>query len=707
VVTSWLVLQVADVVLNNFTAPDWIFHVLTLALAIGFPLALIFAWVFEVTPEGVKRDSEVDLPQTYVTQSNRKLDFMIIGVLIVALSYFAYDKWFDEEPIRTPPDQNSIVVLPFVNMSGDLDNEHVSDGLTEILLNRLAQSGGLRVINRTSAFAFKGQEMNVGEIAAFLGVAYVLEGSYLQAGTDARVTVRLIRADDLFPVWAENYGFPQIDTFAIQDKIADAVAGVLGVLLSPQGIATTNIDALDKYFRALEKNAENTYTSLPEAEILLQAALTVDPNFFEARIALARNYLKQMQTGIIGSEEGNSKIRVIAAQLLAKRPNNAVAKGLDLTMQAEKHKHDGNHTAALALLPEFKRLLKTVPNEFELRVYIARMLTAHDLEQAAALLEGGLPLDPHNTDLLLQLARIYGDMGRLADVEAALYKARELKPNDPMIVGYLGELARAQGRPVEMLNWFRLGTELDPQDHEFLSYIAEALFRLNFVESGNYWAARSRALEPDSAVYRGLELTRAVSVGDEENIKAIAIAIIEDKVEDRGGVPTMARRQYARIMHKQGRAQEALDGLRAIYPELNTPAQETDTRYVILMRLDFLDLWREVLSPDLYRERYDRFMQLSDARGIKWHQNAVMWLSLLDGDNESAITIAREEMNGINVLSDRSVTNEWVYFEEWSLFKPLLDDPEIVNRIEELKLEEARFRADIEAMLQTPEWAIQ
>ena len=187
IVAAWLLLQMADVVLNNIEAPDWVFQAIMLVVVLGFALALIFAWAYELTPEGLRKEKDVDRSESITHVTGRKLDFIIIGILVLALGYFAYDKFVvgvsgseptvaqDDEVTDTDIPELSIAVLPFVNMSSDPEQEFFSDGISEELLNMLAQFPGLRVAARTSSFQFKGQNQDIGKIADTLNVAHVYE----------------------------------------------------------------------------------------------------------------------------------------------------------------------------------------------------------------------------------------------------------------------------------------------------------------------------------------------------------------------------------------------------------------------------------------------------------------------------------------------------------------------------------------------------
>ena len=250
IITAWLLLQVVDLVLENVNAPDWVMQVFMLALAIGFPLAVFFAWAFELTPEGVKRESEVDRSQSITPQTGHKLDRSIIIVLAVALAWFAWDRFGSSPEITVPLKEaesvktvasadkstsaKSIAVLPFVAMSSGPDDEYFADGLTEEILNSLAQLPELLVTARTSAFHFKGQDIPVQEIASALGVNHIVEGSVRRSGQRLRVTAQLIRAEDGFHIWSENYDSTSEDTITVQEDIAEKIAHAMDVVMDDE-----------------------------------------------------------------------------------------------------------------------------------------------------------------------------------------------------------------------------------------------------------------------------------------------------------------------------------------------------------------------------------------------------------------------------------------------------------------------------------------
>jgi len=237
---AWLILQVGDIVLDSFGTPDWVMKTFLFALAAGFPLAVLFAWAYEVTPEGIKREKDVDRSQSITHGTGRKLNRMITVLLVAAVSFLLVDKFLLRGPepgMQVGATEKSVAVLPFVAMSRGPDDEYFADGLTEEILNSLTRVPELLVTARTSAFFFKAQDIPVPEIAEKLGVAHVVEGSVRRDGERLRVTAQLIRAADGFHLWSENYDRSTDDTFGVQTDIAEKIASALDVFLDEETLA--------------------------------------------------------------------------------------------------------------------------------------------------------------------------------------------------------------------------------------------------------------------------------------------------------------------------------------------------------------------------------------------------------------------------------------------------------------------------------------
>jgi len=297
-VIAWVLAQAADLAFDNFGTPEWVPKSVLFVLVLGFPLAVFFAWAFEMTPEGVKREKDVDRSQSITRQTGRKLDYLIIAVLVIAVCFLLADKFALQEAAPTAGENitavtvKSVAVLPFVAMSNGPDDEYFADGLTEEILNSLAHLPELLVTARTSAFAFKGQDMPVPEIASKLRVAHVVEGSVRRAGERVRITAQLIRASDGFHLWSETYERSGEDSFGVQGEIAEKVAAALDVVLDDDQLARMrssglrNPEAFIAYQKGLELAARgHEFDDRDELVDMLAAN-----RFFERTIELEPGY---------------------------------------------------------------------------------------------------------------------------------------------------------------------------------------------------------------------------------------------------------------------------------------------------------------------------------------------------------------------------------------------------------------------------------
>jgi len=305
---GWAVLQGADFLLDLAGAPDWVIRVFAIAGLVGFPFALFFAWAFELTPEGIKREHEVDRSQSIAPRTGRKLNGIIIGLLVLVIALMAVERVFfagkgdpEPEPVAAGVSK-SIAVLPFTDLSQAQDQGWFADGLAEEILNALVRVPDLQVAARTSSFAFKGSNKEIPAIAAELGVAHVLEGSVRSAGNRIRVTAQLIRAADGFHLWSQNYDRDVADMIGIQEDLATSIATALETTMDPEALAqmaqvgTESVEAYQEYLRGLERYSNSwlsqTETSgLTEAYRHFERARALDPTFAEAHVQAA-NYWK-------------------------------------------------------------------------------------------------------------------------------------------------------------------------------------------------------------------------------------------------------------------------------------------------------------------------------------------------------------------------------------------------------------------------------
>jgi adenylate cyclase len=327
VVAAWVLLQVSDLVLENINAPEWVIQVMMLVVALGFIAAVIIAWAYELTPEGIKHERDVVRDESITHTTGHKLDRIIIGFLIVAVLYFVWESRFSvrtdytAEPSTGAPDEltiakkadelfleptePSIAVLPFADMSPEKDQEYFSDGISEELLNLLARVDGLKVASRTSSFAFRGSQKSLADIASDLKVDHVLEGSIRKADNRVRITAQLIDAATDRHLWSDTYDRELKDIFGIQDEIANAIVTALreelGLLQDVPTITvaveTENLDAYELYLKG--RALFIARDQLEESIRLLETAVELDPDFARAWESLGAVYYVAEDWGIL------------------------------------------------------------------------------------------------------------------------------------------------------------------------------------------------------------------------------------------------------------------------------------------------------------------------------------------------------------------------------------------------------------------------
>jgi len=288
---GWLVMQVADIVLENIGAPDWVMQAILLMMLLGFVIALFFAWAFEVTPEGLVRESEVDRSQSITRVTGRRLDHSIIVMLVIALGYFVWESRLSERVPAVASAEASVAVLAFENMSPDPENAFFAEGISEEILNVLAAVDGLRVASRTSAFSFANSNTPIPEIASQLDVAHILEGSVRKQGMRVRITAQLIDAASDTHLWSESYDRNLDDIFAVQEEIAIAISGALMGALGMGQISvsapTDDMAAYELFLRGRQQFYERGEGPLDSSIADLEAAVARDPEFAEAWSFLA------------------------------------------------------------------------------------------------------------------------------------------------------------------------------------------------------------------------------------------------------------------------------------------------------------------------------------------------------------------------------------------------------------------------------------
>jgi adenylate cyclase len=288
-VVGWLLVQVTTQVFPIFEIPNWALRLIVLAIIVGFPIALVLAWAFELTSEGLKRTEVADATPTPRSAHRIWIYVVIIaGAISIGLFFFGRHTVSNRTGKAESPGK-SIAVLPFVDLSQAKDQEYFCDGISEEILDALAKVGGLRVVARTSSFSFKGKNADVAEIGQKLGVANVLEGSLRREGNRIRISAQLINARDGFHIWSDTYERELQGVFAVQDEITRSIVDALKVKLAvaPPARAPRNTEAYDLYLQGLYFSNKSDEESLRKSLNFFQRVLDIDPNFARAWTGIA------------------------------------------------------------------------------------------------------------------------------------------------------------------------------------------------------------------------------------------------------------------------------------------------------------------------------------------------------------------------------------------------------------------------------------
>ncbi len=465
-VGAWLIVQVSGTLLPVFDAPAWVMKTLVGLLAVGFVPTMIFSWVFELTPHGLRRDAEVNAQESIAPQTAHRIDRAIIVVLVLALGYFGFDK-FVLAPRREAAmlasarqdsgskstaaiSDTSIAVLPLTNESGDRNQQYFSDGLSENLIVALSQFSGLKVIGRNSSFQFRDSKDDSRTIGVKLGVATLLEGSVQRSGDEVRISAELIRAADGSTIWTQSYDRPYKDLFALQDEITKAVATALKTKLLTNTTAATqtdrppsgNLDAYSAYLQGRSHEARNTEAELRQAMAQYATATRLDPRYALAWAASARS--GGWLAGEFLSGEDAKKIsmqsRVAAETALRLEPNLAAAHDARGELLSSM---EFDWTGAEA---EYRRALQLAPNTNEAMESLGILLAARGQpEQAIALTRQALATDPMRAVTYMLLSRYLTSLGRMDESALAIRKAIALEPASGIFEATLVEIEVLRG----------------------------------------------------------------------------------------------------------------------------------------------------------------------------------------------------------------------------------------------------------------------
>ncbi len=449
-VVAWLLIQIATQVFPFFEIPNWAVRLVVLLLIIGFPVALVLAWAFEITPEGIKRTEEVDLGETVRRRGGRKLDFLIIAVLVLVIGVLIFQRLHPSarSTISSISDK-SVAVLPFENRSEDKANAYFADGIQDEILTRLAKIADLKVISRTSTQHYKSAPENLPEIARQLGVAHIVEGSVQKSGDSVRVNVQLIKAANDSHLWADTFDRKLTDIFSVESEVAKAIADQLRAKLTGQeeqviaAKPTDNVEAYDAYLRGLAYNlrASTTAATLRGAQKYLREAVRLDPKFALSWALLSYvDAVGYITTALQPTLALREEARQAAETALTLQPN------LGEAVVAKGQYHYAclkDYDTAVRYFEQARRLLPNSSRIPESLAYVARRRGQWD--RSESYFNEAERLDPRNVNLLTQHALSYISLRRFPEALRKLDQVLDIMPDDVDTLVNKAAIAQAEG----------------------------------------------------------------------------------------------------------------------------------------------------------------------------------------------------------------------------------------------------------------------
>ncbi len=710
IVVAWLLTEILATLMPMFGVPDWVGKAVVIVVAVTFIPVLIFAWAFEMTPEGIKREKDVVRDSSITSHTGKKLDYVTIVAVVVGVGFLGWSKSGTEIPepaieITETSGAPSVAVLPFVNMSGNAENEYFSDGLTDTLLHMLAQIPDIKVAARTSSFAFKGQEQDIRKIALALGVAHVLEGSVQRSGDKIRVTAQLIRADDGFHVWSSNYDRTLNDIFAIQDEIATDVgksltASLLGEdAVQIDSIGTENVIAYDLYLQALDYLSGGSYGSLTKSEDLLKEALLLDAGFHDARRMLAIIYIQQQSTGMREQSEAFGIARALLEQVLLDKPDDVSAQASITVLDAYIDESAGAYMAISDALPRLEVLVSLAPNDVNIRTLYARMLNeTGQVDEALSQIEKALIIDPVNPQLHYQVGNSQVRLQNWDAARAALERSLQLNPDQPNAHGRLADIAYETGDGVGAVNSVLNAMKLDPRDQELPSSNGSYLYHLGMFEEADEFRDRAALIAPNSPSARLVELEGATARGDREESDRLARSMIIDDIDERHG--SYFEAVYIVLQNGIARedAAEALEFMASHRPGFNDPTSSLLSFKVRYAQIAAFAAWDAAYGRQKASEMASDYWRIYIESGNLAADNPEIYMEVLalSGEVDAAVDLALAEV--VSRPISTMIWNREVF--DSSHMAEVVADPRIQARFRQWDDDTVKLREDMTRFLE-------
>ncbi len=676
VLAAWVIMQVAEVVIALASLPAWAGSLVLTVLAIGFPVALVISWFYEITPEGLALEKDVASEDSITHMTGRRMDFIVIALLAAAVILFAVHTWW---PIA--PTDKSVAVLAFENMSGDPEQEYFSDGISEELLNALAKIDDLRVISRSSSFSFKGKDLDVTTIAKELNVAHVLEGSVRRMGDSVRITAQLVDASSDSHLWSETFDreLTTQNIFAIQSDIAAAIANKLRATLSRQdqvdlrNVPTSSLDAYQSYWLGKQRMFSRASTSLEQAAEYFEQAIEVDPEFALAYVGLADTYM------LLGDYAGMSLNEVL------ENAEPAIRKAMTLddelaeayVAQGAIRAKAGDYATAVAA---FRRAIELDPSYSKAYHWYGDVLLTYLQQPDAALplLKRAYTLDPVSPPLIVTVGQSLVGLGRFEEAMEYYQKALEIEPGYASTYYLIGSLhAYAYGRLDLGVRWSMESYARDPRYSFNLYGLGIYYLALGDDKEAEYWI--------DQALINGPDKVRP----------NIAAAFLNFRRGNETGVLEATDRLQAiapgdnmtlYLLVASGRYREALRNAAEFFPELACDRQPEISRLNLMPAINVSLALEEMGSRECANRLLDKTleqMRVMPRLGYLGYGFADVEVYARQNKKEQALIALRQ------AIDDGWRVFWWAQGERSPHTELLRDDPEFNAMMDEIRTEMA------------------
>ena len=587
-IAAWLIMQVAEVLIDLADLPDWIGPAVLGLLAVGLPIALVVSWFYELTPEGVSLEKHVDAADSITHVTGRRMDFIVISLLSAAVLLFAWHTWWPSVPA-----DKSIAVMPFKNMSDDPEQEYFSDGISEELLNKLAKVADLRVISRSSSFSFKGKDVDIPTVAKKLNVGHILEGSVRRMGDNVRITAQLIDASTDSHKWSETYDreLTTQNIFAIQSEIAAVIADKLRATLlrwdeeNLKNVPTMSLEAYQAYLLGKQRMISRSSASLKQAAADFQRAIDIDSDYALAYVGLAETYM------LLGDYAGLSLREMLS------NSEPALSKALKLDDElAEAYVAKGavrSKAGDIAAAEDaFRRAIELDSNYSKAYHWYGDVLLnrLQQPETALPMLQKAYQLDPVSPALIVTLGQALDALGRFEEAMEVYQQALEIEPAYASTYYLIGGIhALEYGRLDQGVRWSLEGAARDPR------YVT------NLAALGSYFLALGDDAQAEQWI------NRAMSIGPDRFQSNSAMAFLFYYQDQESDALNVARRLQIiapgnnttlYMLVALARYQEALGGAAAIYPEFSCDREPDVTRRNLFPAINFSLALQEAGDPE-------------------------------------------------------------------------------------------------------------